>query len=74
MKLLTVREVAHLLSMSDSGVYKLVARTAIPYKRIGRILRFDGDEINDWLEQSSVTPDVDVEEHVDAMIQELGLR
>ncbi|WP_293270429.1 helix-turn-helix domain-containing protein [Nannocystis sp.] len=48
--LLTVQELAVLLSTSSSGIYSRVARGQIPGAlRIGRSLRFDPRVIAEWL-------------------------
>jgi len=48
--LLTVRDLAVLLSTSSSGIYSRVARGQIPGTlRIGRSLRFDPRVIAQWL-------------------------
>ncbi len=48
--LLTVRDLAVLLTTSSSGVYSRVARGQIPGAlRIGRTLRFDPRVIAQWL-------------------------
>jgi excisionase family DNA binding protein len=52
--ILTVEEVAALLSMSVSGVYHWVAAKRIPYIRMGRFCRFDRLEIEKWLEENKV--------------------
>lgn len=53
-KLLTVSEVASLLSIKKISVYGLVNRKKIPYIKVsGRMLRFDRSEIVAWLENKS---------------------
>jgi len=48
--LLTVDEVAARLQVPKGTVYALSRRKAIPVKRVGRLIRFDRDEIELWLE------------------------
>ncbi len=52
-KLLKVKEVAKYLSMTEQAVYQLVHRNRIPVVRIGKSLRFDIDEINNWISRQS---------------------
>lgn len=50
-KLLTVREVMELLGVSRSWLYDAAARGALPCIRLGGMLRFDQDQIEQWLRQ-----------------------
>ena len=47
--LLTPGELAERLRVSKQQVYNLTHRKAIPVKKVGRLLRFDSDEIETWL-------------------------
>lgn len=54
-KLLTVDEVAELLSVSTNSVRQMVHRRQIPFIRIGsKRLRFDQDTIVNWIEDQRV--------------------
>jgi len=44
-KLLTLRELASRLRMTESGVYKLVYRNKIPALKVGRLLRFKWEDV-----------------------------
>jgi excisionase family DNA binding protein len=46
---LTVGEVADLLSISRSTVYRLTDSNSIPFVKIGSSIRFDPDELKAWL-------------------------
>jgi len=48
-KIMTISEVAELLSVHPITVYRLIKQGKLPYFRIGRILRFDADQLEDWL-------------------------
>ena len=48
-RLLNADEVAHLLGLQKSTIYKLSHRGEIPTVKIGSALRFDLDEIETWL-------------------------
>ena len=55
-RLLTVKDLAALLSTSRSGVYSRVARGQIPGAlRLGRTLRFDPRVIAQWLSANSAS-------------------
>jgi excisionase family DNA binding protein len=49
-KLLTLKQVADQLSVNERHVRRLVAERRIPYVRWGHLLRFDPDEIAEWLD------------------------
>lgn len=50
--LLTLDQVAELLSTSPRHIRELVFRRTIPSVRVGRLVRFDPLEIEAWLEAS----------------------
>lgn len=49
----TVKEVAVLLGVSDSTVYRMVRADAIPYKRVGRRILIPRVELAAWLEDDA---------------------
>ena len=48
--LLTVPEVARRLRVKVSTVYTWTDNGVLPHLRVGRLLRFDPEQINAWLE------------------------
>jgi excisionase family DNA binding protein len=48
-KLLTAPEVAALLGVSVRHIRRLVASRQIPFVRCGTLLRFEPDQIDQWL-------------------------
>ena len=48
-KILTISEVAQLLQVHPITVYRLIKQGKLPYFRIGRVLRFDAGQLEDWL-------------------------
>jgi excisionase family DNA binding protein len=55
-KLLTVKDVAELLGLSQITVYKMIYKDAIPYIKIGRTnrsVRFNKDKIIAWINKNS---------------------
>lgn len=48
-KLLTVPELALLLRVKEQAVYDMVSQRRIPYLKAGGRLRFDRDEIFEWM-------------------------
>jgi excisionase family DNA binding protein len=49
--ILTVRDVAEYLRMSEAKVYQLIKERQIPVARIGKTWRFRKDLLDDWLSQ-----------------------
>lgn len=47
---LSIREGAELLSLSESGLRKLIARDLVPVCRLGRIIRIDHVRLVEQLE------------------------
>ncbi len=54
MGIVTVKEVAKLLKVSHSTLYKLAANGKVPAVRIGDSWRFDMDEITKWIDSNKV--------------------
>ena len=54
-RLLTVKDAAAYLSMSEQALYQLVHRGRIPVVRFGRALRFDLDSLNNWIQSHLVS-------------------
>jgi excisionase family DNA binding protein len=48
-KVLTIAEVAALLKVHPITVYRLTKQGKLPHFRIGRVLRFDADQLEEWL-------------------------
>jgi len=54
--LLTVREAAALLAVSDKTLYRMVRLGQVPHVRVGRSLRFRCEELETWIRQQSIRP------------------
>lgn len=50
MPLLTVKAVSEWLEVRPSTIYLWAAQGAIPHMKLGRLLRFDLDELEGWLQ------------------------
>lgn len=48
-RLLTAREVADILGMREHAVYRLAREGIIPVVHVGRFLRFDPDQLQEWI-------------------------
>lgn len=53
-KLLSVRQLAEELGLSERTVWTLYRREGCPHFRIGRTVRFNLDRVMDWLENREV--------------------
>ena len=54
-KLLSPQELSEVLSISIETVYAWTSQKRIPYIKMGRLVRFNADEVNRWLERQKVT-------------------
>jgi len=55
-RLVTVREAARYLSMSVSTLYGWVWQRRIPFVKVGRALRFDLDDLREFVEGNKQHP------------------
>ena len=53
-KLLSPQELSAALSISIETVYAWTSQKRIPYIKMGRLVRFNADEVNKWLERQRV--------------------
>jgi excisionase family DNA binding protein len=54
---LDAEQVAELLGLSVATIRKWVLIRYIPYKKIGRAVRFSAKEIQEWVKARTVEPD-----------------
>ena len=54
--LLTPKDLAELLKISPSSVYRLVDKRAIPFYKIGGVLRFNLSEILEFVSDCKIEP------------------
>jgi excisionase family DNA binding protein len=50
-RLLDINELAEHLGTSQRHIRRLIAERRIPYVKVGRLIRFDPDEITAWLDR-----------------------
>ena len=50
--LMTRREVAQYLGVSPLTIYGWTSKKVIPFRKVGRLLRFDKSEIDAWTKES----------------------
>ena len=51
--IMTVKDVAEYLRMSEAKIYRLVRNGVLPVVRIGKTWRFRKDLLDEWLKESS---------------------
>jgi excisionase family DNA binding protein len=51
---MTIDQLVERLGTSTRHVRRLIAERRIPYLKVGKLVRFDPDEINRWLDNSRV--------------------
>ncbi len=52
--LLTIDQLVERLGTSNRHIRRLIAERRIPYLKVGKLVRFDPDEITRWLDDSRV--------------------
>ncbi len=57
-KLLTIDELAEVLSVKKSTIYQWIHLGLIPHMKVGRLLRFRERDIEKWLSSKQVEPSV----------------
>lgn len=58
-RMLTLAELCEWLNITERHARKLVERDAIPYRKVGRLLRFPEAEVEEWSHPSrTATPQV----------------
>lgn len=55
-RLLGVEEVAERLGVTPRYVRRLVAERRIRFVKVGHLLRFEGNDLDDWIERNCTEP------------------
>ena len=55
MRLLTQKEACALLKVSRTTLLRLRLEEGLPYKSMGKRLRFDEDELSEWLNENTLS-------------------
>ena len=53
-RFLSIVELSQYLSVKENTIYSWVSQRKIPFKKLGRLVRFSLDEIDEWIRQKSV--------------------
>jgi len=54
-KILTIKEVAEQLKVTEKTIYRLLSKQEIPAFKVGGSWRFRQEDINNWITEQSVT-------------------
>lgn len=52
-KLLSVEEISELIGIAPSTIYKMTHKKRIPFIKVGRLVKFNLQQINAWLDKNS---------------------
>ncbi len=56
-KLIDIKKLSEILGLSKQTIYEMVSQSRIPYIKLSsRILRFDSEKIEKWIESKSYEP------------------
>lgn len=53
-QLMTVKQLAVYLQVKEVTIRRRIMKKTIPYYKMGKLVRFDPDKIQHWLEQQEV--------------------
>ena len=70
-RLLTIKEASEYLGISVKGLYNMVNRRELPFYKIGKRVRFDMKQLDEWIEKHKVES---VDNQVDDFLHKLGVR
>ena len=56
MELLTIQEASEFLKMKESWIRSAIFKRAIPYIKMGALIRFNKTELHRWLEGQTILP------------------
>jgi len=55
-ELMTVKEAARYIGLAEKTLYTKIRQRQIAYMKVGRLVKFDRNALNDWLQQQTVMP------------------
>lgn len=53
-KFLTVKDLATSLQLTERHIYRLIKEGTLPHYRIGGTIRFDAEQVREWLDSKRV--------------------
>ncbi|EKD50656.1 MAG: hypothetical protein ACD_62C00461G0003 [uncultured bacterium] len=73
--LLTIPELSKKIKLSEIAIYKMLKRKSIPGIRVGKLWRFDEEEIQRWLKDHSSLPEQSTTQkppHIEKLLNHLN--
>ena len=55
-RLISIQEAATYTSLSVNTLYKMISRRAIPFVKVGRLVKFDLAKLDEWITKQTVMP------------------
>jgi excisionase family DNA binding protein len=55
-QLIAIQEAAKYTGLACSTLYAMVSQRRIPYVKVGRLVKFDMEQLNKWIKQNTVMP------------------
>lgn len=55
-KLVDVKTLSEMISVKTKTIYEWVRKRLIPFYKLGHLVRFDVDEVLEWLENKKMPP------------------
>ncbi len=55
-EVMTVKEAASYLGLAEKTLYTKISQRQIKYLKVGRLVKFDRNDLNEWLKQQTVMP------------------
>ncbi len=56
LEIMTIKELAKYLDITEATIYKKVSNNEIPYTKLGTLLRFSKWSIDRWISENTVNP------------------
>ncbi len=72
MKLVTIKEISEFLKVKESTLYSWVHGGSIPFYKLNGLLRFDMDEVREWVKNSKPVPYEPIRELKKAQTEDIG--
>jgi len=63
-RLFTIKEASEYLGISVNALYCRVCRKQIPFVKIGKLLRFDKKDIDNWIEKQKISDTEEITEEI----------
>ncbi len=55
-RLVSIQEAAIYTSLSVHTIYTMVSQRRIPYVKVGRLVKFDREQLDKWIHKQTVMP------------------